>query len=168
MPARKGEKDRMEEALSRARDLLTGVTPLKHDCGRICGAACCQPDEDGRGGMLLFPGEEELYDPLPEGFRVAETEQGLLLTCEGVCDRKTRPLSCMLFPVWIFPKGDGFCVKADRRGFGVCPLACQGVRSLDPDFIAAVKQAAELLWKCDEQRAFLKGVAAYIDLLKVF
>ena len=51
------------EAVIRARDLLSDVTPLKTDCGRICGGACCQPDEDGQGGMLLFPGEEGLYDP---------------------------------------------------------------------------------------------------------
>ena len=27
------------------------------DCGLLCGAACCQPDEDGQGGVHLFPGE---------------------------------------------------------------------------------------------------------------
>ena len=48
-----------------ARALLKDLTPLKRDCGRSCGAACCQSDEDGQGGMLLFPGEEKLYAALP-------------------------------------------------------------------------------------------------------
>ena len=44
------------EAVKQARDLLERVTPLRRDCGGVCGAACCQSDEDGQGGMLLFPG----------------------------------------------------------------------------------------------------------------
>ena len=59
------------EALLAARAVLEDVTPLKGDCGRVCGGACCEPDEDGKGGMLLFPGEETLYDPLPEGFSIS-------------------------------------------------------------------------------------------------
>ena len=43
------------EAVMEARKLLSQVTPLKRDCGRYCGGACCEPDEDGQGGMLLFP-----------------------------------------------------------------------------------------------------------------
>lgn len=161
----------VDDALRKARMWLSNVTPLKNDCGRLCGAACCEADEDGQGGMLLFPGEEEIYSPLPEGFRITDTEQGRLLTCEGRCDREMRPLSCMLFPVWIFPKGEmgaEFCVKADRRGCAVCPLIPQGVKALNPDFIAAVKQAAGELWKSDAQRAFLIQVASYIDRLKAF
>ena len=46
--------------LEKARALLENVTPMNRDCGRICGAACCQPDEEGHGGVFLFPGEEEL------------------------------------------------------------------------------------------------------------
>lgn len=44
------------EPILAARKLLENMTPLKRDCGRACGAACCQSDEDGQGGMLLFPG----------------------------------------------------------------------------------------------------------------
>ena len=35
------------DAVIQARKLLDSVTPLKTDCGRTCGGACCQPDEDG-------------------------------------------------------------------------------------------------------------------------
>ena len=59
------------EALLTARALTAEVTPLKTDCGRACGGLCCQPDETGRGGMLLFPGEAALYLDKP-GFTVTE------------------------------------------------------------------------------------------------
>ncbi len=51
----------MADALFAARSLLEEVTPLKSDCGRICGAACCASLEGEETGMLLFPGEEALY-----------------------------------------------------------------------------------------------------------
>lgn len=60
----------MDQALRTAREIMCNITPLRFDCGRLCGAACCAPDEEGDGGMLLFPGEEALYEPLPEGFEI--------------------------------------------------------------------------------------------------
>ncbi len=85
-----------------ARELLNSLTPLKRDCGRSCGAACCQSDEDGQGGMLLFPGEETLYASLPESWSIlpdsAVIPEGRILVCDGRCDRSARPLSCRLFP----------------------------------------------------------------------
>ena len=91
------------EAVKQARKLLENVTPLRRDCGGVCGAACCQSDEDGQGGMLLFPGEEALYETLPEGFSIREDNAVLpgmkLLTCDGVCEREYRRLSCRLFPM---------------------------------------------------------------------
>ena len=77
------------EAVMRARELLQTLTPLRRDCGGVCGAACCAPDEDGQGGMLLFPGEEALYRPLPQGFSLRQddsvTPGMLLLTCGSIC-----------------------------------------------------------------------------------
>ena len=91
------------EAVMRARELLQTLTPLRRDCGGVCGAACCAPDEDGQGGMLLFPGEEALYQPLPAGFSLRQDDGVLpgmlLLTCGGVCDRALRPLACRMFPL---------------------------------------------------------------------
>lgn len=49
------------QILNRARELLLSLTPLNHDCGMLCGQACCAPDEEGQGGMMLFPGESALY-----------------------------------------------------------------------------------------------------------
>ena len=93
--------------LERARALLAGLTPMNRDCGHICGAACCQPDEEGKGGVFLFPGEESLaggdwarITRLPDG-----PGEGLTLTCAGECERDRRPLGCMIFP--LTPEVDG-------------------------------------------------------------
>ena len=156
--------DRMETLLA-ARALLAQATPLKRDCGRSCGGACCRPDEDGRGGMLLFPGEEALYDPLPEGFSISpapELPGALLLTCPGVCDRALRPLSCRLFP--LLPREKEGAVRAvrDRRGYIVCPLLPQGLSAFDPAFVSRVKEAGEILYHHPEHRAFLEALHRYI------
>ena len=45
---------RAVRALEAARAAMGDLTPLKRDCGRLCGAACCQPDETGLNGCLLY------------------------------------------------------------------------------------------------------------------
>ena len=127
------------DALARARALLADITPLKDDCGRVCGHACCAPDEDGQGGMLLFPGEEIFYSPLPNGFLLSPdasvVPNGRLLTCAGECARKDRPLACRLFPL--------------------LPVLKNGV-------VRAVREAGEALYACPEHAAYLDALHAYI------
>nr|HML49564.1 hypothetical protein [Clostridia bacterium] len=98
-----------------ARALLAQRTPLKSDCGRLCNAACCQADEEGRGGMLLFPGEERFYDPLPGWARLEPMDFGgrpsRLLVCEGRCERSQRPLACRIFPLTPVLRADGLDVE---------------------------------------------------------
>ena len=150
----------------KARDLLDAVTPLKADCGRACGGACCQPDEDGQGGMLLFPGEEALYADLPEGFSIREDSAVLpgakLLICDGFCARESRPLSCRLFPM--LPTRTG--AKMDWRAWAVCPLMESGKRGLNPAFVQAVRDAGKLLYACPEHAALLDAIHAYNEELK--
>ncbi len=153
------------EAVIRARDMLAGVTPLSVDCGRVCGGACCQSDEDGQGGMLLFHGEERLYDPLPPGWRL-ERDDGVmegtgLLICDGSCERSMRPLSCRLFPLLPTPTG----YRMDRRAWAVCPLMESGVRGLLPAFVRAVKEAGKILYACPEHEKFLSALHAYNERL---
>ena len=153
------------EAVVAARALLAGKTPLKIDCGRYCGAACCQSDEDGQGGMLLFPGEDALYDPLPEGFRMERNDQVLpgakLLICPGDCSRDTRPLACRLFP--LLPARDG--PVPDQRAWAVCPLMRFGLRGMDPAFVQAVREAGEILYACPEHARYLDAQHAFNALL---
>lgn len=153
------------DAVIAAREILESVTPLRQDCGRICGGACCECDEDGQGGMLLFPGEEMLYDPLPEGFSIIRDdlvmEGAKLLICGGQCDRKDRPLSCRLFPLLPTEKG----AKMDRRGWAMCPLMEWGKAGLSKEFTDAVCQAGKILYACLEHAAFLSAIHAFNDQL---
>ncbi len=145
----------MDAAVSAAREKLKNVTPLKRDCGRVCGARCCRPLEGEETGMLLFPGEAEAYAG-KAGFEVRKTARGDLLICSGTCNREDRPLSCRLFP--LLPViGDDGKVRAvtDLRAKAVCPLARQGKSAVDPDFAEAVREAGEILAAEDEQAVFL-------------
>ena len=146
----------MDAAVSAAREKLKNVTPLKRDCGRVCGARCCRPLEGEETGMLLFPGEAEAYAG-KAGFEVRKTARGDLLICSGICDREDRPLSCRLFP--LLPViGDDGKVRAvtDLRAKAVCPLARQGKSAMDPAFADAVCEAGEILAAEDEQAVFLE------------
>ncbi len=146
------------ETVIRARKTLENVTPLKRDCGKFCGARCCRSLEGEETGMLLFPGEEDLYED-PEGWKVIPAGKELLLICPGTCDRKDRPLACRMFPLLPVPEEDGIHVRTDERSRAVCPLARQGRRGMDPAFAEAVRQAGEMLAEEPEQLAFLRRLA---------
>ena len=128
-----------------ARDLLRELTPLKTDCGRLCGGACCEGDEET--GMLLFPGEDALYETcsfarvIPADFALGG-EEVKLFVCAGRCERDNRPLACRLFPLFLTFKGDGTTkLRIDRRAKSVCPLTDYGIKSLDPEFKQAARKA---------------------------
>lgn len=145
-------------ALGRARTLLENSTPLKTDCGKLCGGACCQSDDTGDNGMLLFPYEEAFYwKPIPGfPFRLLPDDtlvrDGFRLVCEGSCPRIYRPLACRLFPLRIRmvcdPLGEDTQAVAeiDPRAWAVCPLPEEGgLRALSPAFVEAVEQAGNAL-----------------------
>ena len=88
--------------------------------------------------MLLFPGEEDLYEDL-EGWRILPAGRELLVICPGTCRREERPLSCRIFPLLPLPGETGIRVQTDERARAVCPLARQGKRSMDPDYSALVR-----------------------------
>ena len=149
-------------AVLAARELLDHLTPLKTDCGRLCGAACCQGDENT--GMLLFPGEETLYencafaDVLPLDYFLGST-QAHLLVCRGRCEREMRPLACRLFPLFLKFKEDGVTkLRIDARAKSVCPLTDYGIKSLDPDFKQAARKAYDLLLEDEACAAYLKAL----------
>ena len=156
----------MNPVLLAAREKLKSVTPLKRDCGRVCGAACCRSPENEETGMLLFPGEEEAYTG-KEGWTIRETAMGPMAVCPGHCDRDGRPLACRLFPLLPVIREDGE-VRAvtDLRAKAVCPLARQGRSALDPAFTEAVREAGSLLAADEEQAAFLKRLEEEQEELK--
>ena len=149
-------------AMLAARELLENLTPLKTDCGRLCQGACCRGDETT--GMLLFPGEEALYQDCSFA-RVVETDfslggsPALLLVCDGTCDRKNRPLACRLFPLFLRFRGDQSPVlRMDVRARAVCPLTDYGMGALDPAFRQAARQAYALLLEDEACAAYLKAL----------
>lgn len=164
------------QCVLRAREIMENITPLKTDCGKCCGAACCAPDEDGQGGMVLFPGEEALYRELPEGMTISAYDAivpGMqLLTCSGACDRHLRPLSCMLFPLTpVVVEKDGKAglkVMVDPRAFSVCPLCEGGVRGMDAQFVDSVRKAGLALCQNGEIRRYLKALGEYFDRLRAW
>jgi len=144
--------------VKKARAILENVTPLRTDCGRQCGGACCQPDDTGDNGMLLFPFEDRLYRNAPENFafRLERDDRlfqgGWRLVCEGSCPREHRPLACRIFPlrmkVITDDEGQNTRVEAeiDPRAWAVCPLPeAGGLRAMSGDFARAVEQAGNLL-----------------------
>ena len=150
------------ESVLAARALLKTLTPLKTDCGRLCAGACCQPDEEGLNGMLLFPGEEALYEDcdfakvIPAEFDLAG-ERAQLLVCEGRCDRDSRPLACRLFPLYLrFLRSGKTKVKMDPRAASVCPLTDYGVEALSSAFVDAARQAYDRLLEDEACARYLR------------
>ena len=145
----------MNAAVAAAREKLKNVTPLKKDCGRICGARCCRSLDGEETGMLLFPGEAEAYAG-KDGWEIRKTTRGDLIFCSGTCNREERPLSCRLFPLLpLIGDNREIRVVTDLRARAVCPLARQGKSAMDPAFIETVRQAGEILAAADEQAVFL-------------
>lgn len=163
-----------ETAVRTARGLLNEATPLRFDCGLVCGRACCKEGEQGEG-MLLFPGEEKLYLPLPDGFSLDPFPQlpgAFLLTCGGTCDRAERPLACRFFPliplVYCDDAGTlSLRLALDRRAWPVCPLMTSGLRAFDPGFAEACRRAARALFASGEQRMFLMRLSDMIEQYKL-
>lgn len=142
-----------------ARELLAEETPLTRDCGGLCGRACCQADETGLNGMLLYPFEHKLYEKPIEGFAYTLHRDdtlykgGYRLVCEGHCPREHRPLACRMFPLrtrLTLDEGTGEtgCVaELDPRAWAVCPLLeAGGLRAMREGFAGAVGKAGKLMY----------------------
>ena len=156
------------DAVLAARRLLDTLTPLKTDCGRLCGGACCQGD--GQTGMLLFPGEDALYagctfaDVLGANFTLGGGAARLLV-CRGTCPRAERPLACRLFPLFLrFDPRGGTRVVLDSRARAVCPLTDYGMSALDGAFVAAAREAYALLMENERCAAYLRALDEVLRL----
>ena len=139
-----------KEFYKKAYAIMGESTPLKTDCGVLCGSACCKGDENT--GMLLFPGEP------CSALAKKPAAAGTLCVCGGKCERETRPLSCRIFP--FFPKiTQNGRVKAvfDARALRLCPLLthCDEIR-FDSEFIKKIKKLGYLLSRDEASKAFLQ------------
>ena len=147
------------ELLKAAREKMMDVCPMDWDCGMKCKAACCQPDDDGQGGMYLFPGEEALAGgewasvvPAMMGERPTD-----ILICGGRCEREKRPLGCMIFPLTPVVDTEGNVdVRFDYRARRMCPLLRDGVRGLREEFVTAVRETLQMIAEDEEGLRFLR------------
>lgn len=165
--------------LKEAYQAIGDLTPLKMNCGRLCNAACCQSDDSGENGMLLFPYEEWFYRKPIEGFafHLAEDDSlfkgGKRLVCEGGCPRELRPLACRLFPLRIKlssdPLGEHTEVvpEIDPRAWCCCPLPEQGgLRAMSGEFVDGVRRAGECLIRNDDILEALYNEQALLDEMR--
>ena len=159
-------------ALDKAKEALGDLTPLKTNCGKYCGGACCEADDSGENGMLLLPGEEEYYAAPIEGFpfRLIDDdtlfEGGKRFVCEGTCIREHRPIACRLFPLRL----NTHTLKAepDPRAWAVCPLLERGgMRGMSQDFIQAVEAAGRALMEDDLIRAAMENEQRMLDETRI-
>ena len=157
------------DTLLSAYAAIGDLTPLERDCGELCGAACCQQDADGQGGVHLFPGEEELLRDIDWGSIEPRLPGALapILQCGFACDRDRRPLGCRIFPLTpVIGKDGAWTVRMDVRARPMCPLCMSGVRGLNRDFVLAVRNAIRIIAETAEGDAFLRRWAALEDAFR--
>lgn len=145
-----------ENVIKSCYDVMKRLTPLHYDCGKLCNGKCCGGDDNT--GMILFPGEENFID---DTINIKECENGLkVAVCNGSCDRRKRPLSCRIFPLFPSIKEDegGEYVEIEFDSRADCPLL-EGNDKIDRRFCKAVKRVGKYLLLNDETA----HVYRYID-----
>lgn len=150
-----------KKTIAAALNLIKDLTPLSQDCGKLCGGACCRPDENGAGGMYLFPGERWDGPILPGDIAP-------IAVCDGHCDRARRPLACRIFPLTPVLSGGIWTLRMDARARAMCPLASSGVKGVQRPFARAVIRAIRLIASDPEGDAFLRKWQAREDAFRNF
>lgn len=137
--------------------LLEKVTPLREDCGALCGKLCCRPVRP-ETGIYLFPGEEAMLRGTEEWLEWTEQQAQeydfppswrgpvYFVRCHGHCPREKRPLQCRFFPLTAhyLPEGHLVLIWETVALPYRCPLL-GGRFPLEQAFIEAVAKAWELL-----------------------
>ncbi len=147
-----------KEILEHARALLLNLTPLKQDCGALCGGACCTPDEEDRSGMMLFPSERALYESCDWAvLGQYDTPVGVFdyLKCAGRCPREARPLACRIFPLSPYFDAGELKLRLDQRAWALCPLMEYGFSALSQAFVQGVLESMRLIDSTPDGHEFL-------------
>ncbi len=109
--------------------LLDRVSPIKTDCGLLCGSACCNCEDsstvpegtDFDMGIYLLPGEEKLFSRKEnwlkwsvedaEDYDFPDNWVGKIyfVRCKTPphCPREKRPLQCRFYPLTPYLNEDG-------------------------------------------------------------
>jgi hypothetical protein len=147
--------DRKLDCIKKAYEFLENVTPVKYDCGKICSKKCCSGNDND--GMLLFPGEDELFRK-NDNFEIYFDKRydSLAVRCKGPCSRNERPLSCRIFPYLIYAdeKCSKHSVAPDIRALEFCPLISEKYE-FDRKFLRALRIASRKLCENEEILEFI-------------
>lgn len=155
---------------------LETTTPLISDCGLLCDKKCCSgTDHDG---MLLFPGEEFLYEDMDNSwFQITDSNIALsdgytikFLVCRGECPREYRPLSCRIFPIIPYINDVGRVeFRLDLRSLGICPVVFNPQKNpVEEEFIEALYRAFPPLLKDDTVVEFIEILSRQYDETAAF
>lgn len=151
---------------NKAYSEIGALTPISADCGKLCGAKCCQGDENM--GMILFPGEEKLMKAY--GFPVKETKMNgipvFFTTCPGHCKRPYRPLSCRIYPLAPDFRDGELKIVEDPRAKLSCPLLV--ANAVERKFHDAVLRAFEILLQDEGIRNMLCHYTVMLDKYRNF
>lgn len=169
-------KDKYAKLYRKVWSKLDAVTPLMGDCGTLCGKKCCSgTDQDG---MLLFPGEEFLYEDMDNSwFQITDSNITLsdgyrirLLVCKGMCPREFRPLSCRIFPIIPYINSDGRVeFRLDLRSLGICPVVYNPVENpVEEEFIETLYRAFPPLLRDDAVIEFIEMLSRQYDETAAF
>lgn len=155
----------MNKNIIEAYSLLEKVTPFRTDCGKLCGSCCCKGGSND--GMELFFGEEELLKNV-DGFNIIESHGRKILVCGGKCDRKMRPLSCRIYPLFPLVDESGkINVVYDVRGAVSCPMVKNMIKP-DYGFVRAVRKAARWLIRDERNLQILRETSElFAELIKL-
>ena len=154
----------------KAYRILHNSTPLKLDCGVLCNKACCKGDEET--GMYLFPGEEVMYEAVPQLLSIKQTTQRYgsnvpvkLAVCRGDCNRMLRPLACRIFPLTPYISSEGtLSVKTDVRAKALCPIAIHSnTEDINPFFVRNVYKVFRLLIDDKNVKEFIEYLSNLQD-----
>lgn len=152
------------EELNKAYDILENITPLYGDCGKLCSCKCCSGSD--KDGMLLLPGEEELFYHL-SGYHVYYDDKykSYAVSCQGTCNRKVRPFSCRIFPFFPYVKNDGkyssISVAPDIRALDFCNILTEDIE-VTKKYLRALRISARILCQNEDIRQYLARITDII------
>jgi hypothetical protein len=151
--------------------ILDKKTPLKFDCGLLCGSKCCRGGSNN--GMHLYPGEECMYGFQSEFLELKEESLSnttiSFAVCKGECNRKYRPLACRIFPFAPYISSDGklYIVK-DPRAYYQCPLFHSEDIRISGIFKRKIRDIFHLVIKDPEIKEYIIVLSKVLEEYSVF
>ena len=152
-----------KDIIENCYDFLKYETPLNFDCGRLCNRCCCKDTEKG---MILFPDEEKRFENNDDFEIIKDIKNRNLLFCNSFCERKLRPISCRIYPLFPYTYEESGELKQkivlDLRGANSCVIIDENMK-LQKSFIANVRKVGKILLRDEKCRQMLLEISKEID-----